>query len=156
MQIIIHELLGLVQEYSKKISAIPESDFYAKPHPKKWSKIEVLGHLIDSAQNNLRKFICGQYESEPPLIVYDQDFWVESNRYSQARKEDVIQLWSLLNQRIAAVLTSMPENDYKKQCNTNRDAVQLRSLEWLAADYVKHLKHHLNQLLPASFDVIYP
>ena len=76
MQIIIQELRHLVDEFSQKINALPDSELYAKPIPTKWSKIEILGHLVDSAQNNLRRFICGQYESIPPLIVYDQDFWV--------------------------------------------------------------------------------
>jgi hypothetical protein len=29
-------------------------------------------------------------------------------------------------------------------------------LQWFAEDYVKHLKHHLNQILPASFNISYP
>jgi DinB superfamily len=156
MQIIIQELLQVVRAYRQKISAIPDTEFYAKPNPKKWSKIEVLGHLTDSAQNNLRRFICGQYESTPPWIVYDQDFWVESNNYGQANKDDIINLWTLLNERIAEVLRTMPENKYRSECNTGNEIAQFRSLEWLAADYVKHLKHHLNQILPRSFDVVYP
>lgn len=156
MQTIIHDLLEVVHEYRQKIAAIPDADFYNKPFPQKWSKIEVLGHLIDSAQNNLRRFICGQYESSPPWIIYDQDFWVNSNHYRQAKKNDVILLWALLNERIAEILKTMPENSYKKECNTGRETTRLQSLEWLAADYVKHLKHHLNQILPRSFDVVYP
>jgi len=156
MQIIIHELRHLVDEFSQKINALPDSELYAKPNPTKWSKIEVLGHLIDSAQNNLRRFICGQYESIPPLIVYDQDFWVNSNRYGSAKKDNVILLWSFLNERICEVLTSMPETNYSNECNTGKTNPQLRSLRWLAEDYVKHLKHHLNQILPGSFPISYP
>lgn len=88
MQIIIHELLEVVREYSQKMSAISHEHFNVKPRPSKWSKIEVLGHLIDSAQNNLRRFICGQYESPPALIAYDQDFWVAANQYSLANKQE--------------------------------------------------------------------
>lgn len=154
MQIIIHELLEVVQEFSRKMEAIPDEKFKKSPFPKKWSKIEVLGHLIDSAQNNLRRFICGQYESPPVLISYDQEFWVAANQYSKANKEDMIQLWALLNNRIAAVLLAMPDVNRQKTCPTTTGMVQ--SIEWFAADYVKHLKHHLNQILPGSFDVVYP
>jgi hypothetical protein len=156
MQIIIHELLSVVREYRDKIQNISDSDFTKKPLPNKWSKIEVLGHLVDSAHNNLRRFVCGQYESEPPKIVYDQDFWVVANDYSNLKKADVLQLWTLLNERIANVLRAMPKTNYTKQCDTGKGSVQLRSLEWLAADYLKHMKHHLNQILPGSFDIIYP
>lgn len=156
MQIIIHELQEVVGQYSEKLNAISQRDFADKPIPTKWSKIEVLGHLIDSAQNNLRRFVCGQYEKSVPLIVYDQDFWVAANDYRHAAKEDVLNLWVLLNQRICDILDTMPESSYDKLCNTGKDIPQMRSLEWLAADYVKHLKHHLNQIIPGSFSITYP
>lgn len=156
MQIIIQELRDLVQAFGQKINAIPEQDFYSKPHPKKWSKIEVLGHLIDSAQNNLRRFICSQYESSPPRIIYDQDFWVASNQYSNAKKENIIQLWILLNDRIYEILKTMEVVQYNKECNTGKNTPQLHSLQWLADDYLKHMKHHLNQIIPGSFDIVYP
>ena len=155
MQIIIQELRHLIQTYSAKINAIAAPDFYAKPIPAKWSKVEVLWHLIDSAQNNLRRFVCGQYESAPPRIIYDQDFWVSSNNYKKAKKESIIQLWQLLNERICDILETMPPSNYKKECNTGKDIEQLRTLEWLAEDYVKHMKHHLNQIIPGSFDIVY-
>lgn len=146
-----HELREVILEYERKISAIPEAELSAKPLPNKWSKKEVVGHLIDSAQNNLRRFVCGQYESQPPIIVYQQDFWVDSIGYQQMASRDLLLLWRLLNLRICEVLENMPESNYKKECNTG----SLHTLEWLSSDYVKHLKHHINQIISGSFDVIY-
>jgi hypothetical protein len=45
--------------------------------------------------------------------------------------------------------------NYTLNCNTGKDEVKLRSLEWLADDYVKHMKHHLNQIIPNSFSIVY-
>lgn len=151
MENVVRELREIVNAYTRKVSAIPEADFSAKPLPQKWSKKEVLGHLIDSAQNNLRRFICGQYETQPPFIAYQQDFWVSANDYQDMPKDDVIQLWRLMNERICAVLENMPEENYAKECNSGA----LHSLEWLAGDYVKHLKHHMNQIISGSFDIVY-
>ena len=152
----ISELKQIVSVYAQKFSSTPEAAFSAKPLPNKWSKKEVLGHLIDSAQNNLRRFICGQYETAPPNIVYDQDFWVKANRYGDADKEAVIQGWISINDQIAKVLEAMPASAYQRQCDTGKETQQLRTLEWLAADYVKHMKHHINQIIPQSFDITYP
>jgi hypothetical protein len=152
MKNVTGELREIVTSYTIKIEAIPDFLFSAKPLPEKWSKKEVLGHLIDSAQNNLRRFICGQYEMQPPVITYQQDFWVGSNQYQTTPKEEVIQLWRLLNLRICAVLENMPAKNYTKECNTG----SLHTLQWLAGDYVKHLKHHMNQIISGSFDVVYP
>ena len=151
MKNVIHELREIVSDYSGKINALTDAEFSDKPLPDKWSRKEVIGHLVDSAQNNLRRFICGQYETPAPLIVYDQDFWVNANQYQNMDRQDIIQLWRLLNLRICAVLENMPEGNYGKECNTGT----LRSIEWLAADYVKHMKHHINQVISRSFDVTY-
>lgn len=155
MKIIAIELLQIVRDFTERIAAIPDHEFLAKPNPEKWSKQEILGHLIDSGHNNLRRFICGQYESEPPHIIYNQDFWVAANNYQASKKSDVIALWRLINERIYTILITMPEERYMRECNTGRHTSELYSLEFLAQDYVKHLKHHLNQILPGSFDVIY-
>lgn len=151
----IGELRALLNEYSSKFHAIPDAEFSAKPLPHKWSKKEVIGHLIDSAQNNLRRFIVGQYEPQPPNIVYDQDFWVNSNGYQNMKKEEVITLWKLINERICDVLTNMPAQNYGKEANTGKTEVKLYSLQWLAEDYIRHMKHHFNQVIPGSFDIIY-
>ena len=154
MQIIIDELRVVINKYNEKMSFLRNDQFYAKPIPSKWSRIEILGHLIDSAQNNLRRFICGQYESSPALITYNQDFWVAANQYTSADKEEMVQLWTLLNKRIISVLEAMPASGYEKYCPIVTGGQQ--TLEWLATDYVKHLKHHLNQILPGSFNISYP
>jgi len=149
------ELREIVTTYSTAFTALPEADFSVKPLPGKWSKKEIVGHLIDSAHNNLRRFIVGQYESTPPHIVCDQDFWVNVNNYHTMTSMDVIVLWMLVNFRICVVLEDMPEENYSKQCNTGKGEPQLYTLEWLAQDYVKHMKHHVNQIIPGSFDLTY-
>lgn len=150
----VEELNSIVNLFSAKIGGIADQEFSAKPLPHKWSKKEVLGHLIDSGQNNLRRFICGQYENKPQ-ITYQQDFWVTANGYQSMDKDDVIRLWVLTNQRIAKVLNNMPVENYNRTCNTGKEKDNLHSLQWLAEDYVKHMKHHLNQIIAGSFDIVY-
>jgi hypothetical protein len=151
----ITELLALVNTYSERFNSFSENEFSAKANPTKWSKKEVVGHLIDSAQNNLRRFIVGQYETVPPKITYDQDFWVSANGYQNLSKTDVIQLWKLTNYSITNVWKNMDPKNYTRQADTGKGEAQLHSLKWLAADYNKHMKHHINQIIPGSFDVIY-
>jgi hypothetical protein len=155
MQHITNELEQIIEDFSTKLRAISDKEFSSKPAANKWSKKEVIGHLIDSAENNLRRFIVGQYDGQAH-IVYDQDFWVLANGYQDMNQEEIIQLWKLINGRITAVLRNMPEENFRKQLNTGKTTADVHSLEWLAADYVKHLKHHLNQVLARSFDIVYP
>ena len=152
----VDELNVLVQQFSERMMQIPEADFSAKPRPEKWSKKEVVGHLIDSGQNNLRRFICGQYEINPPKIVYRQDFWVAANLYQQYAQKDIIDLWKLTNHQISYVLNSMPKANHNKKVKSSQHSDDEKTLEWLAADYVKHMKHHLNQIFDNVFEITYP
>jgi DinB superfamily len=155
MEKITTELLEIVTSFSIKIKIINTDEFNAKPNPEKWSKKEVLGHLIDSSHSNLRRFVVGQYEQQPN-IVYDQDFWVIANDYQHMIDADIIALWKLLNERIIAVLNNMPVENYDRICNTGKISPSIHTLQWIAADYVKHLKHHLNQIIAGSFKITYP
>src|SRR6185436_12071230 len=74
------DMHGLIVDYTEKFKQFSEEEWAAKPDPKKWSKKEILGHLVDSAQNNIRRFIVGQYENNPQ-IVYNQDQWVAMQVY---------------------------------------------------------------------------
>lgn len=147
------ELQHIIDAYAPKLQAYSAYDFAHKPFPGKWSKQEVLGHLIDSAHNNLRRFIVTPYE-DTPHIVYDQDMWVSVNDYQHMKKEEMILLWKLMNERISVVLDRMPESAYSRVCNTGKGQEELHPVQWLAADYVKHLKHHINEILPGSFKEI--
>lgn len=151
----VNELQSIIDDYVLRLDQLSEAEFAAKPSATKWSKKEIVGHLIDSAQNNLRRFICSQYEATPPRILYDQNFWVTINDYQRMNKEDIILLWKLLNERICAVCSATSEDRYSSLCDTGRETPELHTIGWLAADYVKHLKHHINQIFPKSFDVIY-
>ena len=69
MKATIDELKRVLHEMEPRIRAIDEAVFSAKPRPDKWSKKEVIGHLIDSAQNNLRRFIVSQSGERPRMIL---------------------------------------------------------------------------------------
>ena len=156
MEEVVKELNSSVTEFAEKFSRFSEEELSDKPILHKWSKKEVIGHLIDSGQNNLRRFIVSQYENKSPKIVYEQDFWVKAVNYQKMNGKDVIDLWRLVNVQIANVLSSMDNKNCAKTCDTSKNNEQLRTLEWLAIDYVKHLKHHLNQIIKSSFDIVYP
>ena len=56
MKTIISKLETIIDGYFPQLKGISEAEFISKPTPSKWSKKEILGHLIDSAQNNISHF----------------------------------------------------------------------------------------------------
>lgn len=144
------QLLAIINEYLPELNSLNEAQSSIKPLPNKWSKKEIIGHLIDSAQNNIRRFIVAQYE-ENPVIVYKQDNWVSINNYQSHSLNDLIQLWYLLNKQICSILNNSSQEMLQRSSQTD----SLHSIEWLAKDYIKHLKHHLHQILNLT-PVAYP
>jgi hypothetical protein len=126
-------------------STLESIDWSYKPSPEKWSAKETLGHLIDSAQINLQRFVRCTYEEKFKLIYY-QDEWVSAQRYQETAINDLVGLWRLLNQQIVRVLANYPEDRLQAQCDTGKAAPSLHTVQWLASDYIVHMNHHLNQI----------
>ena len=62
-----------------------------KSSVKKWSKKEILGHLIDSAVNNWQRFVEMQFKPQPYQIqAYDQNALVVANNYQYADTEELL------------------------------------------------------------------
>ena len=151
MQPTILNLEKIIYTYARRLTAVPEAVYATKPQPDKWSKKEILGHLVDSAQNNIRRFIVAQYEDNP-AIGYAQDAWVNCSNYQEYPVEDLVTLWTLLNRHIIMVLRRMSPGAAQRKCTMSG---QTQSLEWVAADYVNHLLHHLHQILDLE-PIAYP
>jgi len=144
------DLEKIITTHLLDLAKIGEEEYCLKPAPGKWSKKEILGHLIDSAESNIRRFVVAQYE-ENPAIKYNQDQWVTIANYQNWDTLDIINLWYLLNKQVCYILRNTPEEMYQRKCMTN----ELRTIEWLASDYVKHLRHHLHVILELE-PVAYP
>ena len=139
----IHKLTAIVIEYPARFQSIPEAQFSFKPSPKKWSKKEILGHLIDSATNNHQRFIRAQFENKP-AIYYDQDLWVRYNHYHELSLEQLIHFWTVYNEQLIGLMKRIPVENLLLECKM-RDG-SYRTLDFLLNDYVVHLQHHLDQI----------
>jgi len=120
-------------------------DWENKPTPNKWSKKEIIGHLIDSAQINLQRFVRCTYE-ENFRLTYEQVEWVIAQHYQKADIHDLLDLWTLLNRQIIRVWENYPPERLTARCDNSKQEPNLQTVEWLANDYVEHLLHHLKQI----------
>jgi hypothetical protein len=116
-----------------------------KAGPGKWTKKEIIGHLIDSAQINLQRFVRSTY-SENFSLTYDQVEWVNAQHYIAADIEELLELWRLLNRQIIRVLENYPTHRLQIQSDTGKTAVCFHTVENLAQDYLNHLNHHLKAI----------
>lgn len=145
MQDIIQRLNNLLERGTELIENSSESNLQVKPSPDKWSKIEILGHLIDSGINNLQRFTEIQFESKPYKIRrYNQDELVKANNYNYADSREVLSLWLSINKRISNLFLLQSEETlaYKVEVDNG----DISDLKFLFIDYLDHMEHHLKQI----------
>jgi hypothetical protein len=127
-----------------------------RPAPGKWSPREIVGHLIDSACNNHRRFVTMRDSDDLLADGYAQDEWVSAQRYQDAPWQELVTLWQLYNRHLARVMTFTPAHDRERSRTVHN--LEKRafhpvpsetpvSLGYFMNDYVDHLEHHLRQVL---------
>ncbi len=142
----ICRLEDLVRKGLAYVLTSAEQVLVKKPLPNKWSKKEILGHLIDSGIHNLQRFTEIHRAVKPYKIrKYEQDDLVIANHYQHADIEEISDFWVAVNKRIAYIMNQQTEETL--QYTIELDHREIRDLRFLMVDYVEHLEHHLNQIV---------
>lgn len=149
-------LRSAVDKAAPRLLAMSAHDAALHPAPGKWSPVEVIGHLLDSANNNHRRFILAQGQDDLVFDGYEQEAWVTRQHYQAAPWVELVHLWHLYNRHIARVMAATPRevrelvHDRHSLHRMAFRAVpenQSATLDYLMNDYVDHLEHHLSQIL---------
>lgn len=109
-----------------------------------WTRLEVLGHLIDSAVNNHQRIVRAMAEGEVTWPGYDQEAMVRVQRFGTAMPGLLVGLWESLNLFLARLIGMIPEERLGAECRIGVDPAV--TLEYLVNDYVVHMQHHLRQI----------
>lgn len=139
------ELRSEVDATAARFRALAEANASADRGAGKWTRKEILGHLIDSAVNNHQRFV--RAPSSNPFVWpgYDQNAWVAAGGYRDRPWADLVELWVGINRHVAYAIESVPAAARETRCVIGgNDSV---TLEWLMRDYLRHMRHHLAQIL---------
>lgn len=154
------ELLDTVQQALPQLTALTDDASLRPIAPGKWSPRQIIGHLIDSAINNDRRFVIAQLQDDLILPGYAQDDWVRVQQYETVSWIDLVDTWRALNLHLAHVMAAASDDARTRPRLThNLHEIGFRtfareaavSLGDLMDDYVQHLRHHLRQIL-GTFD----
>jgi len=143
----MHQLEKHIESFPIKLKRLSSAELLNKPAPGKWSKKEILGHLIDSAINNLKRFTEIQFLPQPySIISYKQNELVIVNDYQNITLDHLLDLWQALNRQIVFVVKNISEEKLNYPVDPQYESKELKTLGWIICDYVAHMEHHFKQI----------
>jgi DinB superfamily len=133
-----------VKDFAERFDNLDEAKASQKPQPEKWSRKEILGHLIDSAANNHQRFVRVQYLKTIILPSYEQKEWVNIQHYNSRSWKELLLLWKSYNFHLAHILDHMPAECLHVSCTIGSG--EPLTIGYIVVDYLGHLQHHLWQI----------
>ncbi|MEO9477296.1 MAG: DinB family protein [Cyclobacteriaceae bacterium] len=156
-------LRSILDGIQPKLEAVSTAQAHEPIAVGKWSKIQILGHLIDSGINNLNRFIRAQLTEDMIFEPYAQEFWVKAQAYEKQDWDDVVALFLALNNQISVLIQNISEDKLTKTRTDHsmsppfyfdKAADSPVTLEVLIWDYIGHLEHHIRQVFPDYHPVV--
>ena len=143
LELCLAQLIHILDTVPAQLRSFSEEEFAAIPSPGKWSKKQIIGHLIDSATNNHHRFVRSQFHDKP-TVLYEQELWNHHSYYQSMRQEHMISFWEKYNRHIVELTQRIPAELLSRECMmSDGNAYPIR---WVFEDYVRHLEHHLRQV----------
>jgi hypothetical protein len=133
-----------VEDFAVRLENLDEVKASQKPQPDKWSRKEILGHLIDSASNNHQRFVRAQYMKDLNLPPYEQIEWVKIQQYSLRTWKELLTLWKSYNFHLAHIIKHMPTDCLQTSCTIGSG--EPVTIGYVVVDYLGHMQHHLRQI----------
>lgn len=139
-------LAALLNTVPQKLAEFSDAQASGKSTDGRWSKKEILGHLIDSAANNHQRFVRAQFSTHLDIAGYQQEQWVSAQDYAGQPWTELVSLWLVLNRHLVHIIRRVPVDCLPHTISiAGRDPV---TLEFVIDDYLSHMEHHLGQILP--------
>ena len=155
MQDFLDDFRKTISAAAERFQLLSEEQSQVPRGEGKWSPKQIVGHLIDSAANNHQRFVRAQFTEDLVFDGYEQERWVETQRYQEEPWSDLVQLWQAYNRHIVHIIEATPEEQRTRQRykhNLHKIASELLkedepvTLEWFMRDYLDHMKKHLSQI----------
>ena len=144
------KILALVEAAEPRLRNVSEEESVHPILAGGWSRKQVIGHLIDSASNNHQRFVRAALQPSLDFPGYDQSGNVQVQAVQEADWQLLVALWAAYNRYIAHVIARLPASKLKTVCRIGSN--EPVTLDFLATDYLTHLRHHLSQLGAANLN----
>lgn len=143
------EIREIIETEEAYLTSLNKDAITSKFNSQKRSIKQIVGHMIDSASNNLHRLVHLQY-NETPLIFPDysangnNDRWIAIQNYQHENWMLLINLWKYSNLHLIHVIEHIDLNKMdNKWLDSQGEEVSLKNM---VMDYPRHLKLHINEI----------
>ena len=133
-----------VDDFMKRFEHMDETRTSQKPGPDKWSRKEILGHLLDSAANNHQRFVRAQYTTELSHLSYQQNEWVKIQQYHSRPWKELLVFWKSYNDHLAHIIRNMSRKSLDMPYTLGSG--EQVTIGYIVVDYLGHMQHHIRQI----------
>jgi len=143
------ELLDLVEAWETRFSTLGESDVAVRRNSQNRNIKQIVGHMVDSASNNMHRIVHLQYQPSPfafPCYASfgNNDRWIAIQDYESENWTNLIQLWKYINLHIVHVINNVNKDKLDNQwISATGENVSLKNM---IIDYLPHFKLHLGEI----------
>jgi hypothetical protein len=143
------ELLDLIKVWEPRLSMLSENGVTTLRNSQKRNIKQIVGHMADSASNNIHRIVHLQYQPSPfafPCYASfgNNDRWIAIQNYESENWTNLVQLWKYVNLHIVHVINNVKEDKLDSQWKSGSgENVSLKSM---IIDYLRHFKLHLGEI----------
>jgi hypothetical protein len=139
----------LISRWEPILEGLPEKLVTIRKNKRHRTIKQIVGHLIDSASNNMHRIIHLQYQPSPlhyPNYAIDgnNDKWIAIQNYQEEDWQNLIQLWKYSNLHLIHIINHV--DIFKLENKWHYSEEKLISLKDIIIDYLRHLKLHLDEI----------
>jgi hypothetical protein len=143
------EIYSLIGQWEPKLASLSHEVISHPRNCQNRNIKQILGHLIDSASNNVHRIIHLHYQPSPLVFpnyasLGNNDRWIAIQNYQQEEWADMIQLWKYLLFHYCHLVKNIQDDKLENEWIAGPD--RKIALKSLVIDFNRHFKLHLREI----------
>ncbi len=152
---VVEGVRALVGDWEARLAGLDEAAITQRRNTQGRSVKQIVGHMADSASNNLHRIVHLQYGSDPLVFPNyssdgNNDRWIAVQNFQDEDWGLLVGLWKYTNLHIAWVMENIDPAKLDRRWiaapATPGSPAEEVTLREMVTDYIRHLKLHLDQI----------
>ena len=143
------EIQSLISIWEPKLTSLTEEAISRPRNSQNRNIRQILGHLVDSASNNIHRIVHLHYQPSPLVFpnyasMGNNDRWIAIQNYEQEEWKNIVQLWKYLLLHYCHVVRNIHDDKLDNEWIAGPD--RKIPLRVMVVDFNRHLRLHLGEI----------